>query len=69
MALEQRVKVWLETVPVVLKKLGIKHVSLCCHSAGTVYLLNTLLQQRDILNPSAPFVALMGRYTSPCRVR
>ena len=37
-----RVRVWLETVPVLLGELGIEHVSLFCHSAGSIYLLNTL---------------------------
>lgn len=58
----RRMQVWLETVPLLLEKLDVKHVSLVCHSAGTVFLLNTLLQHRKILDPKAPYVALLGKY-------
>ena len=58
--LNQRLKTWLETVPLLLDKVGVKHVSLITHSAGTVYLLNTLYHYRDILDPEAPFLAFFG---------
>ena len=54
-----RMKVWLEMVPALLQKLNVKHVSLLCHSAGTLYGLNTLYYLRDILDPERPFVALI----------
>ncbi|CZT20438.1 uncharacterized protein RCC_06298 [Ramularia collo-cygni] len=59
-ALEQRVQVWLETVPVLLQRLEVKHVALCTHSAGTIYTLNTMLHHRNILSPIAPYVAFMA---------
>jgi hypothetical protein len=62
--LEKRVPVWLELVPKLLAHLGIEHVSLMSHSAGTIYLLNTLYEYPDILYPDRPFVALMGKSIS-----
>ncbi|EMC94408.1 hypothetical protein BAUCODRAFT_35628 [Baudoinia panamericana UAMH 10762] len=59
-----RIKVWLETVPALLKKLNVKHVSLVSHSAGTMYLLNTMYYLRDILDPNAPYVALAGPFAN-----
>lgn len=60
MKVEQRMNVWLETVPILLKKLNIEHVFFTSHSAGTLYLFNTLYHLRDILDPRAPYVALLG---------
>lgn len=59
-ALDLRVDVWLETVPLLLRKLNVQHVSLCCHSAGSVFLLNTLHQHRDIFDPRAPTAILIA---------
>lgn len=47
-------------MPLLLAHLDIKHVALVSHSAGTIYLLNTLHHHRDILHPDQPFVALIG---------
>jgi hypothetical protein len=58
--LKQRLPVWLETVPALLQHLNIKHVSLASHSAGTVYLLNTLYHFPHLLEPENPRVALLG---------
>ncbi|EFW17421.1 conserved hypothetical protein [Coccidioides posadasii str. Silveira] len=38
-----RVSIWIETVRGILKHLSIPHVALASHSAGTIYLLNTVL--------------------------
>lgn len=53
-------KVWLETVPALLKHLDVQYVHLLCHSAGTLYCLNTLYYLRDVLYPEHPYVAIMG---------
>ena len=63
MPLDIRVQVWLETVPALLKKVGVEHVALFCHSAGGLYALNTMYHLRDILDPHAPYVGLIGKYT------
>ena len=59
--LKIRMKVWLETVPALLRKLGVEHVSLFSHSAGTMYALNTLVHHRSILDPKAPYMAFLGQ--------
>jgi pimeloyl-ACP methyl ester carboxylesterase len=59
--LSQRISVWIEAVPLVLARLGVKHVALFSHSAGTIYSLNTLGQLREILDPVKPYVAFIGK--------
>jgi len=55
-----RIQVWLEAVPVLLKHLQISHVSLVCHSAGTLYALNALYHFREMLDPHAPYIGLLA---------
>ncbi|KZL65040.1 interferon-induced gtp-binding protein mx2 [Colletotrichum incanum] len=62
-----RVRVWLEIVPALLRHLGIRHVSVASHSAGTIYALNTLLYLRRILSPTRPYVALITPWVHPSR--
>ena len=59
-ALNIRMKVWLETVPALLRKINVEHVSLVTHSAGGVYTFNTLVELRAILDPKAPYVGLLA---------
>lgn len=59
--LSVRVSTWIRIVPLLLEHLDIKHVALVSHSAGTIYLLNTLHYHRDILHPDQPFIALFGK--------
>ncbi|KAF2721890.1 hypothetical protein K431DRAFT_320132 [Polychaeton citri CBS 116435] len=58
--ISQRIPVWLETVPILLQTLDIQHVSLVTHSAGTMYLLNTIHRYPEILDPKAPYIAVMA---------
>lgn len=60
MPLKIRMKVWLEIVPALLRKLGVMHVSLFSHSAGTMYALNTLVHLRSILDPKVPYIGFLG---------
>ncbi|KAK4547187.1 hypothetical protein LTR36_001408 [Oleoguttula mirabilis] len=55
-----RIDVWLETVPAFLSALGVQHVSLLSHSAGTMYAFNTIYQLRDILDPRRPYLAIIA---------
>jgi len=57
-----RMRVWLETVPVLLQQLDVKHIAMVTHSAGAMYTLNTLLHHRSFLDPKAPYVAFLGLY-------
>lgn len=63
--LKQRVNVWIEVVPPLLAHLQIEHVALASHSSGTIYLLNTLVRCRGILDPNRPVVALVGMVAFP----
>ncbi len=58
--LRQRLNTWIELVPYFLAHLKIEHVTLASHSAGTIYLLNTLIRCRNILHPITPLVFLIG---------
>ncbi|QPG97209.1 hypothetical protein C2857_005959 [Epichloe festucae Fl1] len=57
---KQRVAIWVELVPRLLAHLGVRHVSLVSHSAGGMYLLNTLYSCRDVLSLTRPYVALLA---------
>lgn len=59
--LKLRIRVWLETVPALLERLQVQHVSLMSHSAGTLYALNTLHHLPHILDPKAPYIAFLCR--------
>ncbi|CAG8078476.1 unnamed protein product [Penicillium salamii] len=63
--LTERISVWVEIVPLLLAHLGIQHVALASHSAGTFYLLNTLWSCRDILDPQNPRVTLLAPFVDP----
>ncbi|KGO75406.1 hypothetical protein PITC_080920 [Penicillium italicum] len=65
--LAQRVSTWVEIVPRLLAHLNIQHVSLASHSAGTIYLLNTLYYCRDILNPKKPMATLLAPWVDPAK--
>ena len=58
--LECRIQTWLEIVPALLSHLQLQHVALVSHSAGTIYLINTLLHLRHVLHPSQPYVAMVA---------
>lgn len=58
--LEHRVQTWLEIVPALLKHLRLRHVALVCHSAGTIYLFNTVLHLRSILHPKRPYIGIVA---------
>lgn len=43
-----------------MSHLGISQVALAAHSAGTIYLLNTLIHLPHVLSPRRPYVAIVG---------
>ncbi|KAL7807899.1 alpha/beta-hydrolase [Trichoderma aethiopicum] len=63
----QRIPTWIRMLPQLLAHLDIPHVALVAHSAGTLYLLNTLYHHRDLLHPERPYVAFMGPWVDPAR--
>ncbi len=66
-SLNQRVATWLDMVPALLDHVGVKYVHLAGHSAGTIFILNTILHQRHLLHPTKPFAALFGPWVHPSR--
>ncbi|KAJ3482550.1 hypothetical protein NLG97_g7539 [Lecanicillium saksenae] len=59
---DQRLSTWVEIVPLLLAHLNIPHVALASHSAGTLYLLNTLASCRRILSPTRPYAVLFSPF-------
>ena len=66
-SLNQRIATWLDMVPALLDHVGVKHVHLVAHSAGTIFVLNTVLHQRHLLHPSEPLVAMFGPWVHPSK--
>jgi pimeloyl-ACP methyl ester carboxylesterase len=65
--LNQRVATWLDMVPALLGHVGVKHVHLAAHSAGSIFVLNTILHQRHLLHPTRPFAAFFGPWIHPSK--
>ena len=63
--LDQRIATWLDMVSALFDHVKIKHVHLASHSAGTIFVLNTLLHLRHLLHPIRPYVALFGPWVPP----
>ncbi|KAJ8612336.1 hypothetical protein MRB53_037546 [Persea americana] len=61
----QRVDVWLETVPAVLAALDVEHVALVSHSAGAIYLMNTLVRLPHVLHPTHPVAFVQAPWVHP----
>ncbi|KAI9647311.1 hypothetical protein NHQ30_003696 [Ciborinia camelliae] len=58
--LRDRISIYLETIPLLLKHLNIKHVSIASHSAGTIYALNIITRLPHIVCPSRPRITLLS---------
>ena len=52
-------------VSALLDHVKIKYVHFASHSAGTIFVLNTLLHLRHLLHPVRPYVALFGPWVPP----
>ena len=63
--LNQRIATWLDMVQGLLDHVGVKYCHLASHSAGTIFVLNTLLHQRHLLHPTKPYVAMFGPWVAP----
>ncbi|WAO84810.1 Hypothetical protein NCS54_00203800 [Fusarium falciforme] len=64
-ALEKRASISREMILALLKHLGIKHVSVACHSGGTVYAFDMLLHHPEILHPDRPYFAIAAPWILP----
>jgi pimeloyl-ACP methyl ester carboxylesterase len=58
--LSSRLPIFLETITALLSHLGIKHISLVSHSAGTHFALNLLHYHRSLLSPTHPTLTLLS---------
>jgi pimeloyl-ACP methyl ester carboxylesterase len=63
--LSQRLSVWLETVPQIMKKLNTHHVALVAASSGTVFALHTVYNLPHILSPTNPYVVFLAPWVHP----
>lgn len=61
----QRLAVWLETVPALMRVLGAHHVAVGAHSCGVIYALNTVYSMPWILSPTDPRLYLLAPWVSP----
>jgi hypothetical protein len=52
-------------VSALLDHVKIKYVHFASHSAGIIFVLNTLLHLRHLLHPVRPYVALLGPWVPP----
>lgn len=60
MPLSQRIRTSLEVVVALLADLGIPHIALVAHSAGTIYALNLIAHHPNLLHPSHPTLTLFS---------
>lgn len=65
-ALDQRIPVWLETVPILLRYLKVDKVTLAAHSSGVIYLFNTVYHLPEILTPK-PTIYLISPWVHPSK--
>ena len=63
--LGHRAASYVELVSQLLEHLRVKHVALCSHSAGCVYLFNVLLSLQHILHPLKPFLWIAAPWILP----
>lgn len=57
----------IEVIPALLASLHIPHVSVACHSGGTVYALDFVLHHPHLLHPTRPYLAIGGPWILPSR--
>jgi pimeloyl-ACP methyl ester carboxylesterase len=54
-----------EVIPALLTHLSIPHVSVACHSAGTIWALDLLVHHPELLHPSRPYLAIGAPWILP----
>lgn len=57
--LNKRIAAWVDLLPRLLAHLGITRVNLVAHSNGTVYLLNTWAQCRELVGPEITLLGIL----------
>ncbi|KAK0711911.1 hypothetical protein B0H67DRAFT_491118 [Lasiosphaeris hirsuta] len=56
---------WSEVIPSLLAHLGIQHVSVACHSGGTIWALDLLLHHPHLLHPTRTYLAMGAPWILP----
>ncbi|KAJ6786229.1 hypothetical protein PWT90_04901 [Aphanocladium album] len=64
---QDRLRVWRDAIPALLRHLNIKNVSVGSHSAGTVYALDFILHHPEFLHPERPYLAMAGPWIPPTK--
>ncbi|OIW32563.1 hypothetical protein CONLIGDRAFT_630243 [Coniochaeta ligniaria NRRL 30616] len=62
---DKRLGLWREAVPALLAHLGIQHVSMACHSCGTIWALDMVLHHPELLHPQRPYLAIGAPWILP----
>ncbi|GAB1312489.1 hypothetical protein MFIFM68171_02699 [Madurella fahalii] len=62
---KDRMSLWLDVIPALLAHLGIRHVSVACHSGGTIWALDFVFHHPQLLHPSRPYLAIGGPWILP----
>ncbi|KAH6953443.1 hypothetical protein DER45DRAFT_575881 [Fusarium avenaceum] len=65
--LEKRAVLCRKMTLALLRHLGINHVSVACHSGGTIYALDMLLHHPEILHPERSYIAIGAPWILPSR--
>ncbi|CAK7201651.1 hypothetical protein SEUCBS139899_004360, partial [Sporothrix eucalyptigena] len=60
MEVEQVMETWRETIVALLKHLRISHVSVGCHSGGTIFALDLLLHHPEVMDPNKKAFLAIG---------
>jgi pimeloyl-ACP methyl ester carboxylesterase len=63
--LEHRTAVHLAAIPAVLKREGVKHVTMMSHSGGAPYLIEAMLKYRGLLHSERPHTVLLSPWVHP----
>jgi pimeloyl-ACP methyl ester carboxylesterase len=63
--LEHRTAVHLAAIPALLKREGVKHVTMMSHSGGAPYLIEAMLKYRGLLHLERPHIVLLSPWVHP----
>lgn len=55
----------IDAIPALLDHLGIKHISVACHSCGVIYALDLMLHHPELLHPERPYLAIGAPWILP----
>ena len=62
---ERLLSVWRQAIPALLNHLRVRHVTIACHSAGTLFGLDFALCHPQYLSPTHPYIVIAGPWVQP----